>query len=147
MVVEGVHAVRVARESRRRRHVLDAHARPETVRVAERVEARLLGDSRPGQNDDAPAFHSCPTEPVPGRMTRRSRSATRLREDWGDDRRKRAGTGINKNVGRGRMPFKILTVCTGNVCSSPRSEEHTSELQSLMRISYAVFCLKNKNKK
>src|SRR3546814_9028029 len=30
------------------------------------------------------------------------------------------------------------------VCRS-RSEEHTSELQSLMRISYAVFCLKKKN--
>src|SRR3546814_4185730 len=29
----------------------------------------------------------------------------------------------------------------------PRSEEHTSELQSLMRISYAVFCLKKKTKK
>src|SRR3546814_6108482 len=29
--------------------------------------------------------------------------------------------------------------------SSTRSEEHTSELQSLMRISYAVFCLKKKN--
>src|SRR3546814_6651721 len=30
--------------------------------------------------------------------------------------------------------------------SSIRSEEHTSELQSLMRISYAVFCLKKKKK-
>src|SRR3546814_1115959 len=30
--------------------------------------------------------------------------------------------------------------------ASWRSEEHTSELQSLMRISYAVFCLKKKNK-
>src|SRR3546814_3188949 len=30
---------------------------------------------------------------------------------------------------------------------SLRSEEHTSELQSLMRISYAVFCLKKKKKK
>src|SRR3546814_6815446 len=29
--------------------------------------------------------------------------------------------------------------------AGPRSEEHTSELQSLMRISYAVFCLKKKN--
>src|SRR3546814_1334037 len=28
--------------------------------------------------------------------------------------------------------------------TAPRSEEHTSELQSLMRISYAVFCLKTK---
>src|SRR3546814_9312973 len=31
--------------------------------------------------------------------------------------------------------------------TAERSEEHTSELQSLMRISYAVFCLKKKNKK
>src|SRR3546814_7006963 len=31
--------------------------------------------------------------------------------------------------------------------TSPRSEEHTSELQSLMRISYAVFCLKTKKNK
>src|SRR3546814_6330310 len=30
------------------------------------------------------------------------------------------------------------------VLSTPRSEEHTSELQSLMRLSYAVFCLKKK---
>src|SRR3546814_3194375 len=34
-----------------------------------------------------------------------------------------------------------LTRCRGLL---PRSEEHTSELQSLMRISYAVFCLKKK---
>src|SRR3546814_2116970 len=33
------------------------------------------------------------------------------------------------------------------VAPAGRSEEHTSELQSLMRISYAVFCLKKKNKK
>src|SRR3546814_5198170 len=32
-------------------------------------------------------------------------------------------------------------------CQSMRSEEHTSELQSLMRISYAVFCLKKKNQR
>src|SRR3546814_5798017 len=31
--------------------------------------------------------------------------------------------------------------------AAQRSEEHTSELQSLMRISYAVFCLKTKNNK
>src|SRR3546814_2851087 len=34
----------------------------------------------------------------------------------------------------------------GTLCAD-RSEEHTSELQSLMRISYAVFCLKKKTKK
>src|SRR3546814_6556655 len=32
-----------------------------------------------------------------------------------------------------------------NIASPYRSEEHTSELQSLMRISYAVFCLKKKH--
>src|SRR3546814_8485570 len=32
-----------------------------------------------------------------------------------------------------------------SILGSSRSEEHTSELQSLMRISYAVFCLKKKN--
>src|SRR3546814_10747905 len=34
----------------------------------------------------------------------------------------------------------------GRVLEERRSEEHTSELQSLMRISYAVFCLKKKKK-
>src|SRR3546814_9765270 len=33
---------------------------------------------------------------------------------------------------------------TGRAVAAARSEEHTSELQSLMRISYAVFCLKKK---
>src|SRR3546814_1072527 len=36
---------------------------------------------------------------------------------------------------------------TAEALSSYRSEEHTSELQSLMRISYAVFCLTKKKKK
>src|SRR3546814_2937493 len=36
----------------------------------------------------------------------------------------------------------VLFVCAN---LARRSEEHTSELQSLMRISYAVFCLKKKN--
>src|SRR3546814_8743462 len=38
----------------------------------------------------------------------------------------------------------IASLHAGN---HPRSEEHTSELQSLMRISYAVFCLQKKTKK
>src|SRR3546814_9637959 len=54
-----------------------------------------------------------------------------------------------KDVGKtqvfnARPPFNVLKVLdTGPI----RSEEHTSELQSLMRISYAVFCLKKKNKR
>src|SRR3546814_8121789 len=38
-------------------------------------------------------------------------------------------------------------VVAGDAIGTGRSEEHTSELQSLMRISYAVFCLKKKNRK
>src|SRR3546814_10772151 len=38
-----------------------------------------------------------------------------------------------------------IWVLSADSCFAPRSEEHTSELQSLMRISYAVFCLKKKN--
>src|SRR3546814_2590237 len=38
--------------------------------------------------------------------------------------------------------IRVLLVCVW--LESKRSEEHTSELQSLMRISYAVFCLKKK---
>src|SRR3546814_6048826 len=42
-----------------------------------------------------------------------------------------------------------ISLISGDQPISPpcRSEEYTSELQSLMRISYAVFCLKKKNKK
>src|SRR3546814_8873332 len=41
------------------------------------------------------------------------------------------------------MVLFLFVVLVGS--SAHRSEEHTSELQSLMRISYAVFCLKKKN--
>src|SRR3546814_6297199 len=42
---------------------------------------------------------------------------------------------------------KIARRCDSYGVPFFRSEEHTSELQSLMRISYAVFCLKKKNQK
>src|SRR3546814_2762521 len=41
-----------------------------------------------------------------------------------------------------RLPSEVVQ--QGVVVAKARSEEHTSELQSLMRISYAVFCLKKK---
>src|SRR3546814_7232698 len=43
-------------------------------------------------------------------------------------------------------PRRRRTRRTTGRSSTPRSEEHTSELQSLMRNSYAVFCLKKKKK-
>src|SRR3546814_1979835 len=51
--------------------------------------------------------------------------------------------------GAGRAPrargLRGVAVMTPLDVATIRSEEHTSELQSLMRISYAVFCLKKKN--
>src|SRR3546814_1105799 len=45
--------------------------------------------------------------------------------------------------GRAPSGSPLIGLCCQRSCSH-RSEEHTSELQSLMRISYAVFCLKKK---
>src|SRR3546814_7090199 len=48
-------------------------------------------------------------------------------------------------IDRARPKFHLAVMPFASV--QPRSEEHTSELQSLMRISYAVFCLKKKTNK
>src|SRR3546814_8972523 len=48
---------------------------------------------------------------------------------------------------RAKGPDELMLVTDAMpTVGTDRSEEHTSELQSLMRISYAVFCLKKKNK-
>src|SRR3546814_4713915 len=61
----------------------------------------------------------------------------------------RGGTQPQRSAGRGRtrrryVPDSARRVNGGSSEGPARSEEHTSELQSLMRISYAVFCLKKK---
>src|SRR3546814_2352469 len=66
---------------------------------------------------------------VARRLFRRPRRPPRERQDGRPETHRDAGTG---DVGRRFDPRRR------------RSEEHTSELQSLMRISYAVFCLKKK---
>src|SRR3546814_1635707 len=61
-------------------------------------------------------------------------------------RRHRAGL---LHGGRRERLSRVAMACgmrTGRAALRRRSEEHTSELQSLMRISYAVFCLKKKKK-
>src|SRR3546814_7575457 len=62
----------------------------------------------------------------------------------------RRGSVYTKRVNRcfTALPFRTCWPELPNCVRSPaRSEEHTSELQSLMRISYAVFCLKTKQKR
>src|SRR3546814_6313445 len=58
-----------------------------------------------------------------------------------DPRRLRPGHQVIVEVTPGGAPRRVTLKV------EDRSEEHTSELQSLMRISYAVFCLKKKRKK
>src|SRR3546814_1622729 len=59
--------------------------------------------------------------------------------------------GVRRDIARtrndGGLADQILPLCGEHIGEEVnRSEEHTSELQSLMRISYAVFCLKKKKK-
>src|SRR3546814_5944123 len=56
------------------------------------------------------------------------------------------GCGGDKSEDARACPRHGSTCCPAFICAL-RSEEHTSELPSLMRISYAVFCLKKKKNK
>src|SRR3546814_7042816 len=60
-------------------------------------------------------------------------------------RSERCGAGVE--VDRGAAGEVERAQPVDDPAAGLRSEEHTSELQSLMRISYAVFCLKKKTKK
>src|SRR3546814_2046661 len=59
---------------------------------------------------------------------------------------RRHGDGAHLLVARGGLHAQLQGVAELVPAGDRRSEDHTSELQSLMRISYAVFCLKKKNK-
>src|SRR3546814_6849537 len=52
----------------------------------------------------------------------------------------------NVVIFKGKKPDTDVHAFDAREVRTNRSEEHTSELQSLMRISYAVFCLKKKNR-
>src|SRR3546814_7611743 len=79
-------------------------------------------------------------------------SVRRSRLQGEDLRQRRNGRPRARTIAAGHMNKGAILGLTrsaaeqSNLCFSRerRSEEHTSELQSLMRISYAVFCLKQK---
>src|SRR3546814_2975656 len=78
-------------------------------------------------------------EPITPRMIRAD-EAHRLTLRLIQNGRRAMATNIMKR------PNDVVPAATDDDGNTTRSEEHTSELQSLMRISYAVFCLKKKNK-
>src|SRR3546814_6421537 len=85
------------------------------------ARAAILGNA-------LPAIEAAPAVGPPPLLPRRGCRARRAHPPFA------ACAGL---YGRGRAQ--------GAVLRAGRSEEHTSEIQSLMRISYAVFCLKNNN--
>src|SRR3546814_1918211 len=113
---------------------------------------------------DAVAAHRAILEDVPGAGLLAVTSPDRLYEGW---RAEGAGSHAARLLGALSPDAKLVSVVDGHPAtlgwlgsvrghrirplgvtafgqSGSRSEEHTSELQSLMRISYAVFCLKKK---
>src|SRR3546814_9201736 len=70
------------------------------------------------------------------RVHRMDSAASLARQDSAEER----------SIGRVSIGLDRTFGASPSCASMDRSEEHTSELQSLMRISYAVFCLKKKKK-
>src|SRR3546814_8894490 len=97
---------------------------------------RIWWREKKGEADDHLRFGGVAVRAQAARLS--GREGDRIRVEGGRHRRPRPGVPRrlaarqDARDGRWRLPA--------------RSEEHTSELQSLMRISYAVFCLKKNNK-
>src|SRR3546814_4197347 len=99
-------------------------------------------DRRAGRRPTRPPRSTAPTRhqsPVASGSPPARSHASLPPGGWTDFPR-RGGAFLDRwSIGRCRVVVLLL--------SARRSEEHTSELQSLMRISYAVFCLKKKKNK
>src|SRR3546814_12175043 len=109
-------------------------------------ELTTLPSTRAARNDVR--FHSANgTRTKPARLV--SLNSNIVMKSW-IARMKKAAMTITQAITSTAISTKLLKKSIGPTssfaCSSKgqRSEEHTSELQSLMRISYAVFCLKKK---
>src|SRR3546814_9733419 len=109
-----------------------------------RLSARLSGGGGPQgpclyQPAPCPVQRAYPTCRTPDRGPAARRAARR-----GARRERRRRDQLFRSDDRGRISGVFPHA---RRCLRHRSEEHTSELQSLMRISYAVFCLKKKTDK
>src|SRR3546814_6908835 len=94
------------------------------------------GWTGPAEIDGKPVEGTWRAHQVPFADVRGNKDHMRMLEDW---MRSYRPDELFEEDGRPRADLVDW------LPSGDRSEEHTSELQSLMRISYAVFCLKKKN--
>src|SRR3546814_9702915 len=77
-----------------------------------------------------------------------SKASAFLKRRWATFSRKKAAQWrLRGRPSTIRVTLRLRAKRRSSAAMSDRSEEHTSELQSLMRISYAVFCLKKKTEK
>src|SRR3546814_4331081 len=100
----------------------------------------ISGRKQVARAGDAPADQRLPGGP--GQLLQQETGKLRQRFGHGlvrfDQDRQAAERAVGHHPVQRRLQLRHLLI-------EPRSEEPTSELQSLMRISYAVFCLKTKN--
>src|SRR3546814_6178233 len=110
--------------------LIDLRELPRSLRLRERCDGRL-------------ALRAKKADPLALRVERRAR-----RRDPGFGTRAASVALVDLRLADRAAVNQRLTPVAGLARQHQvgRSEEHTSELQSLMRISYAVFCLKKKNK-
>src|SRR3546814_2577075 len=113
-------------------------ARPDRPGTLDFGEARRSSDPR--ESGGAEPFLPCRGAGGGAARRRRGRKIVGRRADRRSDRARRRSCDGN---GRARQQRAAVVRPRGGAA---RSEEHTSELQSLMRISYDVFCLKTKTK-
>src|SRR3546814_2448857 len=104
------------------------------------LNARL---SRPPRRSAQPQPRQPDARSGRSRHARRNRAALVLRSRW----LLRDPPGSPAGARAGRVRRDLHRAQGLPVDDTGRSEEHTSELQSLMRIAYAAFCLKKKKKK
>src|SRR3546814_5765691 len=98
----------------------------------------------PGAPDED-AAHSQRWQEIGAEIAAKRQSAEPLTHKESSRRRAQAMVdGLNRHV-MARHEADLAALPPEVRASRTRSEEHTSELQSLMRISYAVFCLQKKN--
>src|SRR3546814_9296272 len=90
-----------------------------------------------GRDEIAPGDHGCGADVA---HAARLSSSTALRPTMAT----KASCRLGRSIDRVSIPAQPAINCPSSGSMPSRSEEHTSVLQSLMRISYAVFCLKKK---
>src|SRR3546814_10626169 len=131
------------------------HTRCALVTGVQTCALPISGDQRPAACAGHARIDIAIDDLIDRRRARRLQAdAKRAPDEWAPWRQARYGEEHADHSGEydqhqhARLAQLVVLVQPGRRSGgSSRSEEHTSELQSLMRISYAVFCLKNKKKK